>query len=404
MACSGKSDWAERVTLVGLLLLGCGRGAVLPAGAPPLAELPFDFSGGLIYLRGVVNRDSAWLILDTGTSKTGVDREWAWTVGAVPVMAPGAAPQAAETVATALLDTIRLGGLELRNYPVALYPLRAVSEASGRPAQGFLGHDFLEQFTLEIDYREQRVRLYDPARYRYAGSGTVVPFASEGDHPLLRGYITVAGGRPIPARLLLDTGASGLCLILTLPFVEQHGLARDRRAIEAPIGTGLTGPLHGRIVRLQGLRIPGVTVAFPTTGLGGERKGFLARTDLDGILGNPLFEDSRLIVDYARHRVIIEPATRAGTRCDYDMSGLRLTAAGPDLRRIIVDYVVPRSPAADVGIRVGDELLRFDGRRASDVELSDVRRALRVDGAVRLLQLRRDADTIRVTLTLRRLL
>src|SRR5207245_6841889 len=79
MACSGKSDWAERVTLVGLLLLGCGRGAVLPAGAPPLAELPFDFSGGLIYLRGVVNRDSAWLILDTGTSKTGVDREWAWT-------------------------------------------------------------------------------------------------------------------------------------------------------------------------------------------------------------------------------------------------------------------------------------------------------------------------------------
>src|SRR3989442_3528365 len=36
------------------------------------------------------------------------------------------------------------------------------------------------------------------------------------------------------------------------------------------------------------------------------------------------------------------------TRCDYDMSGLRLTAAGPDLRRIIVDYVVPRSPAADV--------------------------------------------------------
>src|SRR5438477_6890926 len=52
-----------------------------------LFRSPFDFSGGLIYLRGVVNRDSAWLILDTGTSKTGVEREWAWTVGAVPVMA-----------------------------------------------------------------------------------------------------------------------------------------------------------------------------------------------------------------------------------------------------------------------------------------------------------------------------
>ncbi len=208
MACSARSGWAERVALVGPLLLGCGPGTVLPAGAPPLAVLPFDFSGGLIYVRGVVNRDSAWLILDTGTSKTGVDREWAWSVGAVPVMAPGAPPQAAETVATALVDTIRLGGLELRNYPVALYHLRAVSEASGRPTRGFLGHDFLEQFTVEIDYRERHVRLYDPARYRYAGSGSVAPFASEGDHPLLRGFVTVAGRRPIPARLLLDTGAS----------------------------------------------------------------------------------------------------------------------------------------------------------------------------------------------------
>src|SRR3989454_10619437 len=230
MAWPGKAGWAGRRPVGGLLLLGWGPRAVLAAGASPLAELPFDFSGGLIYLRGVVNRDSAWLILDTGTSKTGVDREWAWTVGAVPVMAPGAAPQAAETVATALLDTIRLGGLELRNYPVALYPLRAVSEASGRPAQGFLGHDFLEQFTLEIDYREQRVWLYDPARYRYAGSGTVVPFASEGDHPLLRGYITVAGGRPIPPRLLLVSGAAGLGPIPPPPFLRHPGPPRGPRA------------------------------------------------------------------------------------------------------------------------------------------------------------------------------
>ena len=391
------------------LVSGCARG---PAPAPslaaesalPVAVMPFEPYGGLLYVRSVVNRDSAWLILDTGTSHTGLDREWAWTTGALPVAAPGApAPQVAETASAAVVDTMHLAGLALANYQVALYALRGVSEASGRPERGFVGHDVLRRFTVEIDYREQRVRLYDPARYRYAGSGTIVPFAADDDRPLLHGSITVPGRPPIPARLLLDTGASGLCLILTVPFVERYGLAGAvSPAIEAPIGTGLAGQLRGTLVRLKELRLAGLRVASPTTGLGGERTGFLARSDLDGVIGNPVFEDSRLIVDYARRRVIIEP--RAAARCDYDMSGLRLTAQGPELRHIAVEYVVPHSPAERAGIRVGDELLLMDGHAVGDAGLSDVRRALRVNGALRRLVLRRDADTIRVTLQLRRLL
>ena len=96
--------------------------------------------------------------------------------------------------------------------------------------------------------------------------------------------------------------------------------------------------------------------------------------------------------------------SRAAARCDYDMSGLRLTAQGPELRHIAVEYVVPHSPAERAGIRVGDELLLMDGHAVGDAGLSDVRRALRVNGALRRLVLRRDADTIRVTLQLRRLL
>lgn len=410
-ACSGRAAAAWSVPLAGCLLLGCGPGpgAVPPLGnkgTPPVAVIPFDLYGGLVYVRGVVNRDSAWLILDTGISRTGFDRAWAWTIGAVPLREPGApAVQVAETVSTALVDTIRLEGLVLRDHPVALYPLGGVSEVSGRPERGFVGHDVLRQFTLEIDYHERRVRLYDPARYRYAGSGAVVPFATDGDVPLLRGYVMVRGRRPIPARLLLDTGASGLCLILTVPFVERHDLARIvSPAIEAPIGTGLVGQLRGTIVRLEELRLGSVRVPFPTTGLGGERKGFLARTDIDGVIGNPVFENSRLTVEYSRRRVIVEQRAGAGARCDYDMSGLRLAARGPDLRHITVEYVVPHSPAADAGIRAGDELLLIDGRAVAAAPLSEVRQALHVVGAVRRLVLKRDADTIRVTLQLRRLL
>src|SRR6266571_9236254 len=164
----------------------------------------------------------------------------------------------------------------------------------------------------------------------------VVRIRHRPDAPVSSSRRAGMGRRPIPARLLLDTGASGLCLILTTPFAEQHGLGRVAPAIEAPIGTGLVGDLHGTIVRLQQLRLGGVKVPSPTTRLGGEYKGFLARTDIDGVIGNSVFEGSRLILDYAGHRAIVEP--RPG------------------------------------------------------------------DGAVYRLVLRRDADTIRVALKLRRLL
>ena len=383
---------AARILALAASLSACAL--VLAPERPPIASLPLDLDGGTIYVPAVVNHDTAWLLLDTGLSYTGLDRDWARAIGA---------RVATESASATVLERLQLGNLDLRDLPVALYRLHRVSEASGRPQRGLLGHDLLQGFTLEIDYRARRVRLLDPARYRYFGRGTSVPFTPDADLPLVYGQLKVRGRRPIRARLLVDTGASGLCLILTTPFVEQYDLNQITPAIQAPIGTGLAGDLHGSIVRLQELRLGSIKVRSPTTGLGGERKGFLGRTDVDGIIGNAVFEDSRLIVDYARNRVIVEPSVNASTPCDFDHSGLRLVARGPGLKQVVVDYVVPLSPGADAGIQVGDELLAIDSRRVADTNLGGVREALRAEGARRLVLLR-DADTIRVSLHLRRLL
>ncbi|HYL54094.1 MAG TPA: aspartyl protease family protein [Gemmatimonadales bacterium] len=386
---------AARVTALALCLTAaCWHGSPLTPPVP-VATVPFDAYGGAIYIPGVIDGDSAWLMLDTGLSHTGLDRDWAATAG-VPT---------SDTIPTAIVRSLRIGELELSNYRVALYSLDGLSRASGRAQRGLVGHDVLQRFAVEIDYELRRVRLYDGAKYYYQGDGASVRFTPDADLPLLRASVKIPGRRAVPARLLLDTGASGLCVILTAPFGEQHGLSLLRPAIAAPIGTGLVGELHGFIVRLQELRLGGVRVPFPTTGVGGEHKGFLGRTDIDGVVGNSVFEGSRLIVDYARHRAIVERAVRGtAPTCDYDMSGLRLVARGPGLKEVVVDYVVPQSPAADAGVRAGDQLLLIDGHQAGEVDLSDVRQYLRIDGAVRQLVFLRDADTIRVAVKLRRLL
>src|SRR5439155_5665409 len=206
---------AARAVALLACLAGCFSGT-LATPPPAVAVMPFDPYGGAIYVPAIVNGDSAWLMFDTGLSRTGLDRDWAKSAGATPV---------ADTGATVVLRSLRLGDLRLDDYRTALYPLAGLSEASGRLQHGLLGHAVLRRFAVEIDYPTRRVRLLDATSYRYAGPGTAVPFTPDADLPLLRARIKVRGRRAIPARLLLDTGASGLCLILTTPFVEQHGLA-----------------------------------------------------------------------------------------------------------------------------------------------------------------------------------
>jgi C-terminal processing protease CtpA/Prc len=66
--------------------------------------------------------------------------------------------------------------------------------------------------------------------------------------------------------------------------------------------------------------------------------------------------------------------------------------------------VIPGSPAAAVGLRVGDELVSIDGRPAAEMELAAIRALLRRPGETRRLVLRRDGETLDVLLPLRELI
>jgi len=358
--------------------------------------MPFELFDGRINVRAAVSGDSEWLVLDSGAGRTGLDRSWARRIGVRLPWAPDSN--------YGLVDSMHVGSLTLRDFVVDLYSMRSVSEAAGRFQAGLLGQDFLQHFTVEIDYGEHVVRLFDRERYWYQGTGIILPFASRYEYPALDLYL-----QPQPdkdwtrARLLLDTGSGHLCLILMTPYVDKHHLTTIVPAIEGPLVTGIVGPLHVAVGNVAAFRLGGITMDSVPTGLGRERKSFLAIRSFDGVAGSTLFHDGRLIIDYYRHRVIVDPRADVGRDCKYDESGLILVARGTDYRDFRVEFVVPHSPAADAGVQEGDELLAIDGHATAGLTLPDIRRLFTVDGAVRQLRLSRGGDTVAVTFTLRRL-
>ena len=115
------------------------------------------------------------------------------------------------------------------------------------------------------------------------------------------------------------------------------------------------------------------------------------------------FWERKLYLDYGHQQVIFEPNKAFRQPFEFDSSGLVLTAEGDDLRSFRVLRVIEGSPALEAGLREGDELVALDGRSTSSLTLETLRASLIAPGKSRQLEVRRDGQTTRTRVMLRRL-
>lgn len=202
-------------------------------------------------------------------------------------------------------------------------------------------------------------------------------------------------------RFVIDTGVR-TTLILYHPFVMRHRfLETTEPMITATIGGGAGGETKGDLGRLDSLHIG--TLAFGKTPVIYSRDtvGVFAGDDADGIVGGEILRRCKTTFDYPHSRLVLEPYT-GGQPFEYDMSGLFLVGQGTNHGRVTVLSVAARTPAAEVGLMKGDEIVAINGRPTSQVGLEGVRQLLRVPATYRL-EVKRRAATLIVEMRTRRI-
>jgi hypothetical protein len=349
-----------------------------------------------------VNGRPATLILDTGSSMSTLDRDWAAPLGLKESPAPGAAKGVGDVQATlATLDSLRIGSLLMSRERVAILPLRAVSEAHGVSIQGTVGYSIFSQFVVEIDVAGHELRLYEPSTFDDRGHGHALPIDLTMRIPVVTAHLRTWAGSSATARLVLDLGTSGLDVLLTAPFAEAHESWWRDRGVEKPLGTGVGGTTLGRVTTLAQLDVGPLSVRDVVTGIAREHTGFLGATWADGTIGAPVLQRSVITFDYARHRVLMEDAHSTLPLRTYDASGLDLVARGPAFERVMIHHVVAGSAAAECGAAAGDQLVRVDGMDVAGANLDTVHEMLARPGTTRHVILRRGDTEHPCTMQLR---
>lgn len=131
--------------------------------------IPIDDTGFHIKIKALINGKTAWLIVDTGASKTVLDKNKIEaylaldTIKSLDQLSSGLGTNTMES-GMAEVEKIKLGGLLITKQPVAVLNLENVDIAYSQLqlplVQGILGGDILQKYHAVINYKKQYLKLY----------------------------------------------------------------------------------------------------------------------------------------------------------------------------------------------------------------------------------------------------
>jgi Aspartyl protease/PDZ domain len=376
--------------------------AAKAAGQAPVARVPFEMNGNSIYLQARVNgSEPRWFVLDTGAGVTVLNATTAGSLGLKAGKAGtlrGAGGVVQSTGITGL--TLDVGGAVLKDVSVTSIPLAQLENAAGRAIDGILGVDFFRRYVVEIDYEARQLTTYEPAAYGYAGRGETLPLTFRDNHPHLRAQVKFPGRPPLEGDFVIDAGSS-MQLTMLPAFTEKNRLRDSVPVAFTAYAHGVGGDFALPVARAETLRIGGFTVERPVTAF--PTAGTFGADGIAGNIGTAILRRFKVVFDYSRKRLHLEPSKNFSDPFEFDMSGLGLASEGPSFSVFKVARVLPDTPASEAGLRQGDEILAVGGRPVNGTRLSDLRERLRGPDQTVSLRVRRGAEELDVIIRTRRL-
>ncbi len=379
-----------------------------------MARIPFELHSNLILLYAKINdTDSLRFILDTGVSSIIVTDPKVLKPDKLrltrKVNLTGAGEGNSIAAHVAIDNRFSMGKLKAnhQNIVVLEEDFLQLSEYVGVPVHGIFGYEIFNNFVVTIDFSRKEITLMQQDRYKYKPrKGDKHPIVIEDTKPFTDVVTLFADGREHPIRVLIDTGAGHALLLNKTP---KESFRLPEKVIRAQLGRGINGIINGNLGRIDRVRLgkyemDNIVASFPDSiSFGAKLAG---RTERQGNIGCELLRRFKVTMNYQERYMVLKPVKRRmREKFEHDMSGLELRAEAQNLRSYYINHVVESSPASAAGLRTGDQLLFFNDRAASELNMSEIYRMMqRGDGKSIDLLVKREGQIFFARLTLKRMI
>jgi len=357
-------------------------------------DIPFELIENNIYLKVEINSNSQTWLLDSGSSMSIIDADYAASLGLKSKgKIKGFGFGSNFELSFATLPSYQVKGVQFDQQTI--YSFQGLSDNYREPdIVGVLGYDFLSRFVVKIDYTSQRISLYDPSHFHYSGSGAVI------SAPLKNKTfgVPMTVDEKYSGKWSLDLGAFNVSF--HYPFAAKHGLL-DRKGVDR-ISSGLGGDymektIQFKTVNLGGFVLKNTLINVPLR----KGTGATVRREVIGNIGNSLLRHYLIYLDYERQQVIVEKGKDFNRIFPRDKSGLIISRSETGMPAIV--FVSPGSPAKIAGFKTGDIIVSVNHSSVDSFPgINAIRRLLREKaGSLYKFDVRRDGKLIKIYLTLK---
>jgi hypothetical protein len=332
-----------------------------------ITSFPFkQFSGGVIVLKAKFGdiSDTLNFILDTGSGGISLDsgtcEEFHIQTRKTDTTLTGIG--GAHRVAFAFDKTLRLPGLTVEhlNFHVNNYDI--LSSVYGEKIDGIIGYSFFSRFVVKVNFDSSQIEVYTPGKVNYPKGGHML-------HPAFTSlpiqWLNIKDKNKSGFNFYLDTGA-GICLLLSEKFAKDSGILLKKRKPVLTQAEGMAGKLQMQLTVIREVKIGPYKFRKVPTYIYRDEYNVTSYPFTGGLFGNDLLRRFNLIFNYPDHEIHLLPNSHYFDVFDYAYTGLGIYYNDG---KIIIEDVIPDSPADKGHFKNGDEIMAVDNNFSRNIQV-----------------------------------
>jgi hypothetical protein len=344
----------------------CVKAQEIKANAQPLAIIPFkQISGGVILIKACINDkpDSLNFILDTGSGGISLDSSTSITLGINSIESDTVISGigGVQKVRYAFDETLHIGGLTIEHLAIHRYDYGLLSSVYGEKIDGVIGYPFFKRYIVQIDFQHNHILIYNPGKFHYPQNGTLMHIPT---NPLPLQRVLVKDKKSADFDFFFDTGA-GLPFLMSEQFIQDNAILSSSKNTYLTQAEGLGGKKQMRLTVVKSIKMGPYTFRKVPTYLFKDDFNVTAYPLSGGLIGNEILRRFNLIINYDQHEIHLLPNKHYYDAFEYGYSGLNLFLVNDC---IMVEDVIPNSPADLAGLKIGDEVISVEGNFSGNLQ------------------------------------
>lgn len=233
-----------------------------------------------------------------------------------------------------------------------------LDELLGMQIDGIIGANVFNRYVLRINNRRNYIEFIKKNHFKPDDDYHAIPITINRSKPFLTTTIQSGGGVEQELKFLIDSGSAIPLLIYNNTL---NHLDLPETMVPGNLGVGLGGILLGHMgmidhFQLGKFEFKNMITSFQELDIDSIGHLYLNR---NGLIGNSLLSRFDVYIDYPGSMLYLKPNRNYNDRFRVDRSGLILIATGSNFEKIIVQKVIPGSPADQAGVLAGDVIHKY---------------------------------------------